>query len=108
MPASADEIVFERIAPALRSGQKVVFWTGYFRTFRIAHRFGRLLAEKGVSLWETHTQPFGTRVKGPGVVEMDQTMGPVFYARYPGWTRQRTPSASWRRSTRSPLSTALC
>ena len=83
MPAFADEIVFEELAPKLRNGQKVVFWTSYFRTFRIAHRFQEVLAEKNVSLWETHTQPFGTRIKGPGVVEMDQIMGPVLVSKYP-------------------------
>jgi opine dehydrogenase len=83
MPAYADEIVFEELAPHLKEGQNVVLWTGYFRSFRIGHRFGDLLQRKKISLWETNTQPFGSRVKAPGLVEMDQTLGRVFFSQFP-------------------------
>jgi len=83
VPAYVDEIIFKELTTVLRNGQNIVFWTSYFRSLRMGHLFRETINRKKISLWEVNTQPFGSRVKGPGLTEMDQVVGGLRFSKFP-------------------------
>jgi len=70
MPAIGHEVFFREMIPLFRDGHKVVVWAGDFGSLRLR----RMLEEAGrlgaVTILETSTLPYGTRITGPGRIKL--------------------------------------
>jgi len=69
IPAFGHELFFHEMLPHLRDGQTVVVWAGDFGSLRLAHLIKGKGIDKKVTVVETHTLPYGTRLQEPGVVD---------------------------------------
>ena len=70
MPAVGHEKFFEAIVPHLRSGHKVVTWAGDFGSLRLRKMLLDAGKRRGVTVVETNTLPYGTRIAGPGKISL--------------------------------------
>lgn len=70
IPANGHDLFFQEMIPHLREGQRVVIWAGDFG----AMRFKKMLAQQGkdlaVTIIETNTLPYGTRLEGPAKINL--------------------------------------
>ncbi len=70
IPATGHELFFSEMIPHLRKGQNVVVWAGDFGALRLK----KLLDDGGngadITIFETSTLPYGTRLEAPGKVEL--------------------------------------
>lgn len=84
IPATGHDIFFKELLPHLRDGQTVVVWAGDYGSLRLA----QLLKEKGVkrniTIAETNTLPYGTRLEAAGVVNLLLTAPLVLLGTLPG------------------------
>ena len=69
MPAFGHELFFHQMLPHLRDGQTVVVWAGDFGSLRLANLIKEKGIDKKVTVVETNTLPYGTRLREPGVVD---------------------------------------
>ena len=69
IPAFGHELFFHQMLPYLRDGQTVVVWAGDFSSLRLANLMKEKGIDKKVTVVETHTLPYGTRLREPGVVD---------------------------------------
>ncbi len=83
MPSIGHEKFFQEIVPLLRDSHKVVVWAGDFGSLRLRH----LLKQAGklgkVTILETSTLPYGTRITGPGKISLLLTAPHVIAAAVP-------------------------
>ena len=70
MSAPGHEFFFEEMLPHLRDGQNVVVWAGNFSAVRLYRLLCEAKAPKGIRVFETNTIPYGTRLRGPGKIEL--------------------------------------
>ena len=69
IPANGHDLFFAEMIPYLRDDQKVVVWAGDYGSLRLK----ALLREKHgveVTIIETNTLPYGTRLREPGWIEL--------------------------------------
>ncbi len=70
MAANGHEPFFQEMVPHLKEGQKVVLWAGDFGSLRLK----KLLADRGeadkVTVVESNTLPYGTRLVQPGKINL--------------------------------------
>lgn len=65
-PTGGHPPMFDRLVPLLRPGHKVIVWAGRFGGMRLAKRVRDAGGPKdGLTLAETNTLPYGTRLTGP-------------------------------------------
>ena len=78
------ELFFEAVLPHLHDGHKVVTWAGDFGSLRL----WRMLLDAGkqdaVTVIETNTLPYGTRIVEPGKISLLLTAPHVMAAALPG------------------------
>ncbi len=67
-PTGGHPAMFDRLVPLLRPGHKVIVWAGRFGGLRLAKRALDAAAPEGVTIAETNTLPYGTRLTGPAQV----------------------------------------
>jgi len=76
IPSFGQELFFDAMIPHLKDGQVVVLMTGNFGSLRL----WRVLKEKGIghkiTMYETNTMPYGTRLGGPTTVHIHRGFGP--------------------------------
>jgi len=76
IPSFGQELFFNAMIPHLKDGQVVVLMTGNFGSLRLR----RILKEKGIvhkiTIYETNTIPYGTRLSGPTTVHIHRGFGP--------------------------------
>jgi len=69
VPAFGHELFFHQMLPHMRDGQTVVIWAGDFGSLRLANLMKEKGIDKKVTVVETNTLPYGTRLQEPGVVD---------------------------------------
>jgi len=62
VPAFAQDDFFDAALPHLRDGQTAVVWAGDFGSLRLAHKVRTLRPQLKLTIVETHTLPYGTRL----------------------------------------------
>lgn len=70
IPANGHELFFSEMIPHLRGGQTVVIWAGDFGSLRLRKLLGDGGNEAAVTILETSTLPYGTRLEAPGKVKL--------------------------------------
>lgn len=70
VPAFGHRRFFEEIVPVLRDGQTVVVWAGDFGSLELLRLLREQRHDLKVDIVETNTLPYGTRLIGPGRVEL--------------------------------------
>ncbi len=70
IPAFGQDLFFETLIPHLRDGQTVVIWAGDFGSLRLDYLLEEKGSDKEVTIVETNTLPYGTRLLGPGEVKL--------------------------------------
>jgi len=83
MPAVGHELFFEAVVPHLRDGHKVVTWAGDFGSLRLRRMLLDAARREGVTIIETSTLPYGTRIVGPGEISLLLTAPHVLAAPLP-------------------------
>ena len=68
MPANGHDLFFQELIPSLRKGHKVVVWAGDFGSLRLRYLLSNAGQLDGISIVETSTLPYGTRLVGPAKV----------------------------------------
>jgi len=84
MPAIGHETFFQEMVPHLRADHKVVVWAGDFGSLRLRQMLleaGRL---ESVTILETSTLPYGTRLVAPGKINLLLVAPHVIAAALPG------------------------
>ena len=70
LPAKGHELFFNEMIPYLKDGQTIIVWAGDFGSLRLY----KLLKEKApktqVTIYETHTLAYGTRITAPAKVAL--------------------------------------
>lgn len=76
IPSFGQELFFNTMIPHLKDGQVVFLMTGNFGSLRLR----KLLSEKAkdlkITIYETNTMPYGTRLAGPASVGVHFGLGP--------------------------------
>ena len=70
MPAIGHEKFFQDMVPLLRDDHKVVVWAGDFGSLRLRQMLKEAGTGQGVTIIETSTLPYGTRIVGPGQISL--------------------------------------
>jgi len=70
LPAIGHELFFQAMVPHLRDGQKVVTWAGDFGSLRLRRMLTDAGRGEGVTILETSTLPYGTRIVEPGKISL--------------------------------------
>jgi opine dehydrogenase len=70
MPAVGHDLFFGAIVPHLRDGHKVVTWAGDFGSLRLRRMLLEAGKRDGVTVIETNTLPYGTRIVEPGRISL--------------------------------------
>lgn len=70
VPAFAQEAFFDAVLPHLRDGQTAVVWAGDFGSLRLAEKVRTGRPGLQLTIIETHTLPYGTRLVEPGHVAL--------------------------------------
>ncbi len=83
IPALGHELFFATMIPHLRAGQTVIVWAGDFGSLRLAKQIKDARPELNITIAETHTIPYGTRISEPGVVDLLLTSPRVGIAALP-------------------------
>lgn len=84
VPAFAQRRFFDELIPHLRDGQIVTVWAGDFGSLALYSRLGVERPSLSVTVVETNTLPYGTRLAAPGVVELPLLAPRVLAAVLPG------------------------
>ncbi|MBW1713491.1 MAG: NAD/NADP octopine/nopaline dehydrogenase family protein [Deltaproteobacteria bacterium] len=84
MSANGHEFFFKDLAPHLKPGQKVVIWAGDFGSLRLRKMLADQGRDKGVTIIEANTLPYGTRLMEPGKICLLLVAGRVMVAALPG------------------------
>ena len=91
MPAVGHDLFFPEMVPHLRDGQKVVVWAGDFGSLRLRKMLRDAGKGDGVTIAETSTLPYGTRIVEPGTINLLLAAPRVMAAAVP---RRRTAEAA--------------
>lgn len=78
VPSYGQELFFNAMIPHLKDGQVVFVWTGNFGSLRLRQLLRKKAPKLRITVYETNTQPFGTRLTGPATVLMNWGFGPWF------------------------------
>jgi len=70
MSATGHDSFFEQMLPHLRPGQNIVIWAGNLASLRLYRLLHEKKAAKGINIFETNTLAYGTRLTGPGQIEL--------------------------------------
>ena len=70
MPAMGHDLFFEGVVPHLRDGHKVVIWAGDFGSLRLRQMLLDAGKQDAVTIIETNTLPYGTRIVEPGKISL--------------------------------------
>lgn len=70
IPATGHELFFSEMIPHLREGQTVVVWAGDFGSLRLKTLLDEAGKGGGITIIETSTLPYGTRLDGSGKVNL--------------------------------------
>jgi opine dehydrogenase len=70
IPATGHDLFFNELIPNLEDGQTVVIWAGDFGSLYLKNLINNSGLKLDVNIVETHTLPYGTRLREPGVVEL--------------------------------------
>ena len=70
IPANGHELFFSEMIPHLHQGQTVVVWAGDFGSLRLRKLLDEAGNGAGITIVETSTLPYGTRLEGPGKVNL--------------------------------------
>jgi len=83
LPATGHESFMEELVKHLKDGQKVVVWAGDFGSLRLRRMLEEKKKRAKVTIIETSTLPYGTRLMGPGKVTLLLTAPHVMVAAVP-------------------------
>jgi opine dehydrogenase len=86
IPSNGHDLFFQEMLPHLRDGQKVVIWAGDFGALRLKKMLAQRGKDKGVTIIETNTLPYGTRLEGPAKINLLLTAPKVMAATLPAST----------------------
>jgi opine dehydrogenase len=84
VPAFGQAGFFDELIPQLRDGQTVVLWAGNYGSLQFRELLAERRPELSVSIVETNTLPYGTRLVGPGHVHLSLAAPQVLAATLPG------------------------
>jgi opine dehydrogenase len=84
VPAFGQARFFDELIPHLRSGQTVVLWAGNYGSLQLRELLALRRPDLSVSIVETNTLPYGTRLAGPGHVHLALAAPRVLAATLPG------------------------
>ncbi len=70
IPANGHDLFFQEMIPHLREGQKVVIWAGDFGALRFKKMLAQQGKDQGITIMETNTLPYGTRLEGPAKINL--------------------------------------
>lgn len=84
VPAFGQANFFDALIPHLRDDQIVVLWAGNYGSLRLRELLAVRRPDLSVSIVETNTLPYGTRLVGPGHVHLSLTAPQVLAATLPG------------------------
>lgn len=70
IPCFGDELFFNTMIPCLRDGQVVILMVGYFRSLRLRKLLSQKAPDRKITIYETNTVPFATRLVGPASVRV--------------------------------------
>ncbi|MBI2370190.1 MAG: NAD/NADP octopine/nopaline dehydrogenase family protein [Deltaproteobacteria bacterium] len=84
IPTTGHEALFDALLPRLRQGMAVVVWAGRLGALRLASRLRQARPGVEMTVGETNTLPYGTRLTGPARVEIFFTARRLFVGGWPG------------------------
>ncbi len=82
IPSYGEELFFNTMIPNLKDGQVVILMAGNFGSLRLRTLLGEKVKKANITIYETSTMPYGTRLVGPAAVSVIgvRTFGPTWVA----------------------------
>lgn len=82
IPAIGQELFFNTMIPYLKDGQVVFLMTGNFGSFRLHKLLSEKTTDRKITIYETCTMPYGTRLTDPARVSVIYGFGPWLGTQY--------------------------
>jgi len=76
LPSFGQELFFNTMIPYLKDGQVVFVMTGNLGSLRLRKLLNEKAADRKITVYETSTMPYGTRLVGPATVSVHWGVGP--------------------------------
>jgi len=76
IPSFGQELFFNTMIPYLKDGQVVFLMTGNFGSLRLRKLLSEKAPDRKITIYETSTMPYGTRLSGPASVRVIFGFGP--------------------------------
>ena len=76
IPSFGQDLFFNTMIPYLKDGQVVFLMTGNFGSLRLRKLLGEKATDRKITIYETSTMPYATRLSGPASVRVILGFGP--------------------------------